>query len=109
MYLNFYTKAMNQTRLSEYSDWDFGPVPAYSVHCIYDSLLLSTGTDEQAIIDVLTKRSNLQRQEIAKSFKAQFGKVLPYSIIGLLHAGCSKWVYSSPWKHDVNYMQVFCK
>ncbi|OWK58192.1 Annexin A8 [Lonchura striata] len=35
------------------------------------------GTDEQAIIDVLTKRSNLQRQEIAKSFKAQFGKVLP--------------------------------
>ena len=33
------------------------------------------GTNEQAIIDVLTKRSNAQRQQIAKSFKAQFGKV----------------------------------
>lgn len=50
------------------------------MRCIYDLLLLSTGTDEQAIIDVLTKRSNLQRQEIAKSFKAQFGKVLPKQI-----------------------------
>uniref|UniRef100_A0A8C6RFY0 Annexin n=1 Tax=Nannospalax galili TaxID=1026970 RepID=A0A8C6RFY0_NANGA len=34
------------------------------------------GTNEQAIIDVLTKRSNMQRQQIAKSFKAQFGKDL---------------------------------
>ncbi|XDA89738.1 hypothetical protein R6Z07F_019341 [Ovis aries] len=34
------------------------------------------GTNEQAIIDVLTKRSNAQRQQIAKSFKAQFGKDL---------------------------------
>lgn len=47
------------------------------MHCVYDLLLLSIGTDEQAIIEVLTKRSNKQRQEIAKSFKAQFGKVLP--------------------------------
>ncbi|KAM5237096.1 annexin A8 isoform 3-T3 [Ctenodactylus gundi] len=35
-----------------------------------------TGTNEQAIIDVLTKRSNAQRQQIAKSFKAHFGKDL---------------------------------
>uniref|UniRef100_A0A2K6SC04 Annexin n=1 Tax=Saimiri boliviensis boliviensis TaxID=39432 RepID=A0A2K6SC04_SAIBB len=35
-----------------------------------------TGTNEQAIIDVLTRRSNTQRQQIAKSFKAQFGKDL---------------------------------
>ncbi|XP_009676177.1 annexin A8-like protein 1 [Struthio camelus] len=38
------------------------------------------GTDEQAIIDVLTKRSNMQRQQIAKSFKAQFGKDLIESL-----------------------------
>nr|KAF6425275.1 hypothetical protein HJG59_009308 [Molossus molossus] len=34
------------------------------------------GTNEQALIDVLTKRSSLQRQQIAKAFKAQFGKDL---------------------------------
>ncbi|XP_040826342.1 annexin A8 isoform X3 [Ochotona curzoniae] len=34
------------------------------------------GTNEQAITDVLTRRSNMQRQQIAKSFKAQFGKDL---------------------------------
>jgi hypothetical protein len=38
-------------------------------------LYTPAGTNEQAIIDVLTKRSNAQRQQIAKSFKAQFGKV----------------------------------
>lgn len=38
-------------------------------------LYTPAGTNEQAIIDVLTKRSNVQRQQIAKSFKAQFGKV----------------------------------
>ncbi|TKC33328.1 hypothetical protein EI555_017613, partial [Monodon monoceros] len=32
------------------------------------------GTNEQAIIDVLTQRSNAQRQQIAKSFMVQFGK-----------------------------------
>ncbi|CAO2636922.1 Anthrax toxin receptor-like [Lemmus lemmus] len=39
-------------------------------------LYTPAGTNEQAIIDVLTKRSNVQRQQIAKSFKAQFGKDL---------------------------------
>ncbi|KAI5154803.1 Annexin A8 [Manis pentadactyla] len=35
-----------------------------------------SGTNKQAIIDVLMKKSNAQRQQIAKSFKAQFSKVL---------------------------------
>ncbi|XP_051837872.1 annexin A8 [Antechinus flavipes] len=34
------------------------------------------GTNEQAIIDVLTKRSNTQRQQIAKAFKCRYGKDL---------------------------------
>uniref|UniRef100_A0A8P0SKB1 Annexin n=1 Tax=Canis lupus familiaris TaxID=9615 RepID=A0A8P0SKB1_CANLF len=41
-----------------------------------DGLVESLGTNEQAIIDVLTRRSNAQRQQIARSFKAQFGKDL---------------------------------
>lgn len=39
------------------------------------TLCTPAGTNEQAVIDVLTKRTNAQRQQIAKSFKAQFGKV----------------------------------
>lgn len=33
------------------------------------------GTDEQAIIDILTTRSNSQRQEISKQFLHEFGRV----------------------------------
>nr|DBA30588.1 TPA: hypothetical protein GDO54_006549 [Pyxicephalus adspersus] len=34
------------------------------------------GTDEDTIIDILTKRSNSQRQEIKKAFKSHFGRDL---------------------------------
>lgn len=33
------------------------------------------GTDEKAIINVLTNRTNAQRQDIAHQFKAMYGKV----------------------------------
>lgn len=37
------------------------------------------GTDEDKIISVLTTCSNSQRQEIAKAYNAEFGKVLTIS------------------------------
>lgn len=35
------------------------------------------GTDEGAIIEVVTQRSNAQRQQILKAYKAHYGRVLP--------------------------------
>ena len=36
---------------------------------------LTTGTDEAAIINVLSHRSNKQRQDIKQRFKLMYGKV----------------------------------
>lgn len=56
-------------------------VPAPSFNAAEDGVALRTamkgiGTDEQAIIDILTARSNSQRQEIAKFFTQEYGRNL---------------------------------
>ncbi|CAM2117288.1 unnamed protein product [Caretta caretta] len=50
----------------------FDPTPDAQV--LYKAMK-GLGTDEQAIINVLTKRRSAQRQQIARSFKEQFGQV----------------------------------
>uniref|UniRef100_A0A8B9S4Y0 Annexin n=1 Tax=Apteryx owenii TaxID=8824 RepID=A0A8B9S4Y0_APTOW len=57
----------------------------------------------QAIIDVLTKRSNIQRQQIAKSFKAQFGKDLIESLKSELSGKFERLIVAlmyPPFKYD---------
>lgn len=50
------------------------------------------GTDEGAIIEVLTQRSNAQRQQILKAYKAHYGRV-PLASPVLIH--CSACVLPS--------------
>ncbi len=37
-----------------------------------------TGSDKEAILDLITSRSNAQRQEIRAAYKSQYGKVLEH-------------------------------
>ena len=43
----------------------------------YCAIVCVAGTDETAIINLLTKRTKAQRQEILVKFKLMYGKVWP--------------------------------
>eukprot|EP00069_Balaena_mysticetus_P013154 bmy_21975T0 len=70
---HFHLSPIEQKGVSVKSSPHFNPDP--DAETLYKAMK-GIGTNEQAIIDVLTQRSNAQRQQIAKSFNAQFGKDL---------------------------------
>lgn len=57
--------------------WFFFSFCLFSLEFVYNCFLffLTSGTDEETILKILTSRNNAQRQEIASAFKTLFGRV----------------------------------
>ncbi|CAM4580805.1 unnamed protein product [Lepidochelys olivacea] len=78
----------------------FDPTPDAQV--LYKAMK-GLGTDEQAIINVLTKRRSAQRQQIARSFKEQFGQDLIASLKSELSGKFERLIIAlmyPPFKYD---------
>lgn len=52
-----------------------GPIDATADAQILRKAMKGFGTDEAAIINILAKRTNNQRQQIAQAFKSGYGRV----------------------------------
>ena len=53
------------------------------------------GTNEQPLIDILSTRSNAQRQQIKKKYKEKYKKVGSQKIVMVLQHGLSEWDLNS--------------
>lgn len=56
--------------------FEFVPLQFVFSECVCNLLFfLTSGTDEETVLNILTTRNNAQRQEIASAFKTLFGRV----------------------------------
>lgn len=70
---------MSKQRISP-SRSDNNTVGDQFLTCDWDGLC-SSGSDKEAILDLVTSRSNAQRQEIISAYKCSFGKVQEHHLI----------------------------
>ncbi|KAJ7422019.1 annexin A6 [Willisornis vidua] len=73
-----------------------------------DITAVIAGTDEGAIIDVVTKRSNAQRQQIIKAYKAHYGRDLMADLKSELSGSLAKLILGlmlTPAQYDAKQLR----